>query len=60
MFDDLISREASVSLKERKVNQKNEKMVCYCTKWNSATSQTVFLVPLMEEGKINRLKIKLI
>ena len=60
MFDDFISREASVNLKERKVNQKNEKLVGFCTRWESTTSQTIFLVPLMEEGLINRLKIKLI
>ncbi len=60
MFNAVIEKEKDISTKDRKVNTKVSKIVSFCARWESHTSQILYIAPLVDEGCIQRLRIKLI
>jgi len=60
MFNSMIEKEKDISTKDRKVNTKVSKIVSFCARWESHTFQILYLAPLVDEGRIQRLRIKLI
>ena len=52
MFNALIEMEKDISTKDRKINKKVAKIVSRCARWESQTSQILYIAPLIDEGCI--------
>ena len=52
MFNALIEKEKDISTKDRKVNKKVSKIISCSARWESPTSQILYLAPLVDEGCI--------